>query len=682
MVSLLGMQRTKNLTDGEAIDFVKKRMSGDGVQSERRGFEQQWFAALAAYAGIPFVTSPDGGIMAPRQLRTRKEHYNANLILPKALRFQAKLDSINPRIEILPKTTSWADLQAVKTARIAHRHALEVVDFAEQRRRALEWAIKCGVGFLKICWNPNSGAPERLYLDSKRRVDIDAEYDDTLRTQREEDGMYSDVYPGELDCELVEPFQQWWDLTARGGGFKECAWAATNTLMSCEDIYDTYGVEVQPDRGDALKGAEMYREIAAFMAAGHTGVTPVTHRARVEDCANVKELFHRPTKRMPRGRRIVLIGGRLIPDGYNGDNPYVAVGFPLPFVRYICFPRESSFVGISLVEALRPSQRAYNLSRAHAMAMQKTVGYAPTYIEKGSGVKPVQVVGVPGNLIEYEKGTQPPVVGQPVSLPAYIGQNGQIAASEMDVISAQTDPAQSKLPGQIRSGVGISKVLEDNNLILAPTVKAMFRSDEAAGTMLLQLIGHFYREERLVTIMGDDGEVDPRALKGSDLRNHYKIQIKSQPGDLDSAEARDAKILHLVETGVLDPQNPEHATALLKSLSSHIGDEEFVNAALSQDNSENREIQMMLDQPGNPGRILPWFDPVSRSKILERKLNSREFDLLPPATQTALAKRWAGFVRMIEERAQKQAAAIAAANGGAAPKGEASQPALPARQGA
>ncbi len=654
------------LEDG--LSFIRRRMDPDGTQAERRAFEQQWFTSLGVYAGITFV-SENGLIRAPRSLNQQREAYNANLVLPKVMRFLAKLQSINPKVVVLPNSDLWEDMQAARLAEMAHAHARQVTHFEEKRARALQWSTICGSGFLKVCWNPARGLADRIYHDKSGLPNPMAAFDHDLRSQHERLGLFTDVYPGEVDVTVPEPWQLWWDPNARGGGFDDSMWAATCTARNVDEIHSETGVRVEPESG-ALRGAEVYREVFAFIASGQTGVSPVVHRPRINDCAREIEMFVRPTREYPKGRYIRTVGSVVIDDR---DNPYAASGSPLPFVKYDAFPCEGRFMGLSLVELLRNSQKAYNSSRSHAMNMQKTAGHAPVFLDKGSGITPVNYPGMHGLILEKNAGSAAPIFGQPPNMPPYIGQNAEIARSEMGEISAQTDPASSKLPGQLRSGSAIQAVQADSNLILTPSSKKMLAADEAAGTMMLQLIGMFYDEPRLITVFGPGGEIDPRYLMGADLRRHYRLQIVAQPGDLDSAESRTAQLMDAAQLGILDTKNPEHAVLLLKGLRFHTSDE-FVNAILAQENAEQRALQRMIDQPGYEEPVQPWFDPNIRAKVIERRMNSRQFESFPPLVQQTFAKRWGVYVQMLAERAQAQLETMQMANGAPAEKGQASQP--------
>lgn len=651
------------------LEFVRSRVDPDGQSAERKAFEEQWFASVGLFAGIKFVAAA-GTVRQFRSYSQQQETYNAPLILPMVLRYLAKLRSINPKAVVLPMSDEWEDMQAARLALKAHEHAVEVTRFKARRARSLRWAAVCGSGFLKVCFDPTRGVPDRIYVDEDGRATWAPRADPKLRAQYEQAGLFRDVFPGEIDCQVVEPWQVWPDPNARDGGIDDCEWVNIRTVRTIGSIFNETGVRVSPD-SDALRGAELYREAIAFMAAGQTGTAPAVRRARIDPCVYQDEMFVRPSRDYPKGRYIRIAGTEILEDR---DNPYVASGSPIPLVKYDCFPCPGRFWGLSLVELLRGSNRAYQASRGHAMNMQARNGFAPTFIDKGSGISPVNIKGLHGLLLEINPNTRPPFIGQPPTLPEYILRNAETARLEMQQISAQTDPSTSKLPGQLRSGDAIRAVQADSNLILTESVESMFEADENAGRMMLQLIGMHYDGARLLQVFGPGSEIDPVYLKGADLRGHYRLKLVVQPGDIDSAESRDAKIMDAAQLKILNPENPEHQMLMLRALRFHSSDD-YVNALLGQESSEERAIATIIDSGGEEmPQVAPWFDPMVRSKVLERRLNSRAFELYSPQIQQALAARWMQFSMMIQKQMEAQLQAAAAIKGSPGAKGEASQP--------
>lgn len=661
----------------DALQYVMDRLDPHGSQSERRRLEQLWFGNLSYYTGVPyFVPDPiTGGIRGPKRTKgsRRKTLHQANLVRPKVLRAIAKLEQVNPTYRVAPKSGSREDRHAAKLAELVFRHLWQTTKFQTKRRRALLWAAICGSGFLKISWDPEAGTAQRVWLKEDQDLpDVEAAIFPEIRQAREAAGRFEDTYPGEVDVEVIEPFHLWWDPKARGGGIDECDWVTTNSAVTVRDIKERWGVTVQPDAED-LTGVESWRNAYAWMAGGLFSNIEAP-KPRESNTAIVREFFERPLKSNSfKGRHIVIAGGKVVK---SGPNPYATTGAPLPFVKIDWFPEEGRFMGGSLVEDLRHPQKAYNEARSHTIDYQKTHGYAPTYLPKGGGIKPVQVVAMHGPIYEFNATVGQPVFGQPPNLPPYIAENASIARGEMDAIAAQTDPANNRMPGQLRSGSAIQQMQADNNAILTPISESLMEAVAEAGTQMLQLVGLHYDAPRVLQVTGKSGEYEVEHFVGADLRGQYSLQVVSQPAALESVEAKEAKLMDAVQLGILNPQNPEHTVLLFKGLNFHTSDE-FINALIQQDAAEEREIKRMVDMPQYLPEAMPWMDPEVRSKTCERYMNSLEFEQLDPLVQQKIAARWQQWVQILQQRMEQQIAMAQLVSGGspqAAPKGEPSQP--------
>ena len=201
------------LSKAKALSYVTDRVDIYGEHPERRPQEQSWFAAQAYFAGQPYFIEADGRIRVPRQLSANKQRFKANLIRPLVTRALAKLESNNVSFRVAPKTGDRVDRHAAKIAERVHEHLRVETKFDKKREIAMLWAALCGSGYMKIGFDPLKGQPKRIYLSEQdRRIpDIAPLYDDGLRQDREQRGLFDDIYPGEITCDVVSPYKIYWD---------------------------------------------------------------------------------------------------------------------------------------------------------------------------------------------------------------------------------------------------------------------------------------------------------------------------------------------------------------------------------------------------------------------------------------------------------------------------------------
>jgi len=671
------------LTDSEAASYIHERVELTAESSERRPLERSWFLSKQYYAGRQHVAWDARGFLRRRRTPPNRERYVANKILPKVYKSVAKLLQVNADFRVAPSSDMREDLHAAKVGNLLFNHLRQTTNLKKITQRVLEEAAICGAGFFKVTWNPDKGVARRRYFrDAKlKEVDIRPEWDDTLRQEKEQNWLFEDQYPGEIEVESQSPFKTWWDPHCTTD-VEDALWMATVGMMPRQRVRSMYGDEVADAVAEdiGVRGAHHYEDVIAFSATdpqggssyNHWGDVPGGHRHNRTLAIDFYEVPLRQNNWM--GRHITWIGGVVVE---NGPNPGVVRGMPLPFVKVNWFDYPGRFIGLSLVEQLRWPQRARNRARAHMMEFQKTNGYGMVFLSKNAGLKPRQIVSLPTPIIEYNAASPPPIVTQPPNLPPYIAGNADAADIEMNEIAAQTEPSKNALPAGVRSGIAIKTLQAENNAVLAPTAENLLRAIVEVGTHMLQLAGQNYTEARMIQTIGPGNEYDVRTIRGADLRGNYRLQLISQPGVLETAEAKEATVLEAVQLGILDPKDPDVQPLLWRVLNFGTS-QEVVNMFTQQTVAEEREIERMTTIPDYMPEPKPWNLPIPRLRVLEKFLNSHAFEVLNPLQQQKIAQRWQAFVQIRSQQLEQQMQAQMMMSGGAQPKGEPSQPKMTA----
>ena len=672
MVNLRG-----DFTDAEAFQYVHHYVDISGDAPERRALERLWFVNKAYYAGAQYIVLDDGRLRVPRRRGKNKEFFQANKILPKVVKATAKLLSLNPDMVVAPKSGEMEDIMASHTAMRVWTWLKQTTKFQKHLRRALNEAALCGTGWLKITFDPLKGTPDRIYTKGKGGTggsDMGPLFDEELRRRADLAGNFVDDFPGEVNISVPSTFSVYWDPNARAGQLDDSMWMAEVSYKPIEDLVDAYG-DLGFAGDDYERGAALYEENIANLASGLQGYNGLGTfaKSQIGTRCRVIEFWEKPAPRNRNKGRYILSAGNIIVR--NEANPYAASGNPLPYVPVNWFPFEGRFIQLSLVEQLRPSQKAYNRSRSHAIEYEKTYGYAPTFIPKSAAVKAVSLTSIPGQVYEFESPLGiAPTFGQTPRLPDYVGQNAEIAAREMDEISAQASPAKDALPAGIRSGAAIQMVQADNNAVLTPISHSLLESVAEAGTMCLQLAGMYYDQQRVAAIIGDGQDVETLSFVGADLRGHYQLQLRGEPTPLESREAFKQTLLDATAAKALQPDvNRADRALIMKALRFNTA-EEVLDVETRQQQDEHRVLQKMLRDPVYMPRAMPFHDPESRLPILEHFMNGPQFEKLDGLAQKKIMIRWQEFTQILTKRREQQLQAQQAMAGTPGEKGEASQP--------
>lgn len=671
------MMKTRHkMNDSEALQYVRHFIDRNAQEPERRSIERLWFVNRAYHNGAQHFIL-DGSRLRNPKVKRGREFFQANMILPKVHTAVAKIIALKIAMRVSPKSGSYEDMQAAKLAELVLRDLNEKTDGQRNLRRVMFLAALDGSGFRKFTFDPMAGNMDRIWLTKQKTPDWDAFFDPEAQERLEKLGQYQDVFEGEVVDDVLPAFQVRWDKKARSEGIDGCAWMCQDSYVDVDELKDRYGDhwEFTPDEGEHQ--ARLYEDNIASTVSGIPGqnwLSGTGDQRGYGTRARVIEWWERPLPRNGmKGRHVLIAGNNVI---MNHENMYARAGIALPFVKYDWFNIEGRFIGLSLVEQLRPSQKAYNRSRSHAIEFQNTGGYAPVFLPKGSSIKAMRLMSTPGLIYEYSAdGGGVPTFGQTPKLPEYIMQNAETARREMDLISAQSAPAKDAFPAGVRSGAAISLLQSDNNAVLTPTSQGMMESERSAGIMKLQLVNSFYERPRMIEVAGDFGELDPIEFVNTDLRRHSRVYLQGESTTMESAEAYRQTLLDFMQAGALQPQvDRGHRAAIAKALKFGTADE-VLDDAIRQEVNEGRKIQRMIRETTYLPQIEEYEDPMQRMRVLDAYLNGREFESLDESIQKKIRLRWEGFRLKLAQQMRGQAMMQESQKGAPGEKGEASQPA-------
>ena len=101
---------------------------------------------------------------------------------------------------------------------------------------------------------------------------------------------------------------------------------------------------------------------------------------------------------------------------------------------------------------------------------------------------------------------------------------------------------------------------------------------------------------------------------------------------------------------------------------------DLVNAKLQQEEAEEREIERMVSDTSYLPAPEAWQNAGVRLTVLERYLNSQDFEQLDELTQSKIKARWEGFTNIMQQQMQAQMQMMAMQRGVPGETGQASQP--------
>jgi hypothetical protein len=130
--------------------------------------------------------------------------------------------------------------------------------------------------------------------------------------------------------------------------------------------------------------------------------------------------------------------------------------------------------------------------------------------------------------------------------------------ASIEDLYSQHEVSRGTNKSDIRSGEMVSILREQDAHGNIPSHAVFEESLEDLMQRVLRRIQAGYKEERMLKIVGNEGEFDIFAFKGTDLRNNTDVSVKRQSSMPESRAAREALIMEKFERGLYgDPADPE-----------------------------------------------------------------------------------------------------------------------------
>ena len=676
-----------SLSDGDALDLVNHLIDPKGYQSERIAQEEISLRNVAYYAGKQYFYQNGMELREPRGGPDHRVYYRNNRIWPAVQRNVATVMSLEGGFAVAPESGSSRHRNIAKVSNEVLDHMRNAIGYNRIKAIAMTWACIVGSSFYKTVFDPKAGQMDRFYLreqGGKERIPP-AVLDPGEIQEKEQQGLFQDVAQGDVRTDVVSIFSFFFDWAARDADIEGMAWAGDVNYWDVSKIAEKFDVseaDIEPE--DHRFGPIGYEEAIAFMTSGNSGYRTGTHtpKQKMRARARVSDIWFRPSRKWPRGKRVVATANRVL---LNTDNPHIGdntgvTHLPYTHQRWSIFP--GRFWGLSLVEQLTSPQHHLNKAASTMIEIQNVYGHPALLVPEDSGIPEGNFVIEPGAIHHYN-----PLAGEikplpPPQLPAEVAQNRVACLNDLEQIANNAPPDFTRMPAQIRSGEGIRLMNEIQKKPLEMTQRLSLEADQRLGRQLLALGKLFYTEARTLKHMGEDGQFAVSWFTGADLSND--LRVVSQPSISDSATAKRAEILDFVKAGLFDPvNNPDHRRQVLKALEFGTADE-AVATTLQDELDEERIIQTIVADPtkyipqegqtesGYP--VMPFEDHEVRMKVLVRYMLTDEFRKQDAVSQSVIYQLWEKRNALHQEAIRQQVALMEASRGTPVPKGTPSQP--------
>ena len=317
---------------------------------------------------------------------------------------------------------------------------------------------------------------------------------------------------GKIECDVIAP------PSVRGAWgpapWHEKAWHIHRSLLTPEQVWDKYEVEVQPDT--TVGGSESSLVLQRLLfGSGYFGAT--TNRPGswgafqgTEAYITVDELWHRPTtavdgmaatKDSPGGRLLIRAGNAIVRDGPRPVRlPWTS---PIQRTEFVWLPGRPS--GTTPQEALNPLQRTYNRGAAQIMENRNLASNPIQILDEDSGIKEEDITNKPGLILTAPKkpGVRALEYVDPPSMPADVWRTQQLLEEEMTFIG-NMGGSSGAAPSSDPSGELVKELRFNTDRFLGATMRRAVLMLGRVAEDWIAFYPTIYDQETVVAYAGED----------------------------------------------------------------------------------------------------------------------------------------------------------------------------------
>ncbi|MGN0163775.1 MAG: hypothetical protein ACI4EA_09420, partial [Candidatus Ornithomonoglobus sp.] len=446
----------------------------------------------------------------------------------------ANLKKINYAMRVKPRTNELDDYAKADVSTAILQHTQDVTDFNKKKDTAIWWNELCGSCFWLSWWDTSKG---ELYA-TEDIVSLDAD-----GVERHEEKAY---YQGDIDYGLLTPFEVYPESI-----FKQTVEAQRSIILeqvkTVDEIYDLYGIKVQ---GSSVETFSL-TPVGSGGGMGYENTVMTLGHRTMDDAEKVITYFERPSKHLPHGKMIIIVGTEHIV--YYGDLPYSRI----PIVQMICREMPGQFFGKSVIEDLIPRQRAFNgcLNRIHEYI--KRISLGNLMVAEGSvNIDEYADNGLqPGEMLEYKDGYNPPQPMQNAALPNEIMTERYNLKNDMEYVAGTSQlMVNGATPSGVNSGKAIENLIDIDSTRLSLTGDYIRSSVRDLAILWLEIYKRYATTDRVLKYVGSNDLGKAEIWSNEDI-NSFDVEYTTENELLNSEENQREQFIEAYRMGAFTDDN-------------------------------------------------------------------------------------------------------------------------------
>ena len=362
-----------------------------------------------------------------------------------------------------------------------------------------------------------------------------------------------------------------------------------------------------------------------------------------------------PEKRWPKGLFLIIASGQVL---YQGDLDSVDGKLPYTHLKYRDIP--GSFWGASPFTDMIPQQKRINAVDSHVVQNRKQMLSNQWLVPRGASISHID--GRPGLMIRYDPagaGGYKPERLQGVPVPQQVIQERQQTISDLYEVGGPTEEMAGKLSSGPETGPAVELVQEAATKRFGPIILGwrvgLSEHEHRKG----QLIGKYWKESRLVRILGENRDMESYYLSRADMRQGVDMTVRVNETIEFSQAVKKQRLMEAAKNGLLgDIRQPNIRGKILEKM----GIEGFEAEYILDAKKARRVIRKLRDGE----EVLPptpFENHGVQFAIIREFLLTIEFEKLDPTRQQSVLQRAQIHQQFMQQEQQKMMQAAQAAKG-------------------
>ena len=515
-----------------------------------------------------------------------------NKILPLSIMQRQKLVPANPNISTRPANLlSEEDKLSADIAARVLRAKWKDEDFLDELDEMSLWMVPCSVGYLLTLWDAAAGAE-----------------------------IVPGVGTGKAIIEAASPFEIVPDFSVNR--FKDMKRFLRVKVRSLDYIEHKYGKKVKPQ---ALDPQTIFQiKAQALINGNQSDLNKI-----LENHALVFDMFEMPSVKYPQGfHHICTEDEDLIEQGTM--DPYYILGkdgtkkYFLNLDAAQMIRLAGVLIGTNSVEQATAPQCFLNQGKSTILENIKRLSRPKVFAIEGTIAKGALIDDPAEIIVEVAEGTTlMPTMVKPPEMAQYHLEFIRSLPSEIQDAFGIHDVTQGVLPRRVTSGKLANFLLEQDEERHFDPKKDIDRAVSSASRKLLNVHANAAPEESTMDLIGDDGQLTQKLLKGAQLRAIDVTITRDTSLPKDAASRMDLAMEILgknvtkeqmeIVFAIMKAENVEDMETILKG--SSMAEEIYVQM-------ESRDMAKGIEREVSPGENHPLHIKGHEQKLKDPKVRT------------------------------------------------------------